>query len=201
MKSNIGLKNRYHFYTTKSPWSILFLISLVSVLYIFFNLWESYYYWPITGIANCFTDWSINTTFNNCSSVLSILGINYYEEIPTFYIKAADQTTGFMTIAPSCTPIRAWFYWIVLMLFLPGRKHKSWYIPLGLMLIYLVNIIRIALLGLVLTYNHTSYNAFHSLFETLVFATIFLLWVIWIEKFVGIHQPNTIKPSSNLISK
>ena len=69
---------------------------------------------------------------------------------------------------------------------LPGKlKDKLWYIPLGLIILTLVNVFRIA--GLAVTaeccpeysdINHYLY------FKYAAWSVIFILWYIWINKFI-----------------
>ena len=66
----------------------------------------------------------------------------------------------------------------------PGSwKKKAWFIPLGLVIVYLVNLGRVMLL----TYNHVRYNESFDFnhkytFLIAVYACIFGLWMVWINK-------------------
>ena len=67
----------------------------------------------------------------------------------------------------------------------PGKvKNKLWYIPLGIIILNFVNILRIV--GLAITYHcckeYGDINH-HFVFKIIAWAVIFLLWVIWINKF------------------
>jgi len=67
----------------------------------------------------------------------------------------------------------------------PGSiKTKLWYIPFGLVIIYILNILRIAGLGFTQLYypEYMDINH-HTVFKYTVYFAIFLLWAFWISKF------------------
>lgn len=66
----------------------------------------------------------------------------------------------------------------------PGPwKMRLWYIPLGLALIHLSNLIRIASLVLILFYSPESLAFNHDYtFTIFVYAVIFALWYSWVGK-------------------
>ncbi|WP_240731659.1 exosortase X [Hymenobacter radiodurans] len=63
----------------------------------------------------------------------------------------------------------------------PGPiRHKIWFIPMGLILIYSINILRIAALCLNHLYWHQTVDFnHHYTFTFLVYGFIFLLWIWW----------------------
>lgn len=67
----------------------------------------------------------------------------------------------------------------------PGKiKHKFWYIPMGLIIITIVNILRIS--GLAITaYCCPEYSDINHylVFKIIAWIVIFLLWVIWFNRF------------------
>lgn len=67
----------------------------------------------------------------------------------------------------------------------PGKlKMKAWFIPLGILLIHLVNVIRAAALVLIQKFSpqHLDFNH-HYTFTIVVYAVIFLLWMLWVNRF------------------
>ncbi len=72
-----------------------------------------------------------------------------------------------------------------LILVFPGKFiHKLWYIPMGLVIITFVNIVRIS--GLTITaYCCPQYSDINHylVFKIVAWAVIFILWVIWFNKF------------------
>ena len=67
----------------------------------------------------------------------------------------------------------------------PGNaKMKAWFIPAGILVIHFVNVIRAAVLVLIQKYapEHLDFNH-HYTFTIVVYAIIFLLWMIWTNRF------------------
>ena len=61
----------------------------------------------------------------------------------------------------------------------PGRR-KLWFIPVGILGIYLLNVVRVAALALNHFYAHQSVDFnHHYTFTFVVYGCIFLLWMLW----------------------
>ena len=88
-------------------------------------------------------------------------------------------------IGDPCNGITLFALFTFFILAYPGAwKHKTWFIPLGITLIHVLNIFRIVALCIItlkapdwLDFNHTY------LFQTLMYGFIFVLWYLWIRKF------------------
>lgn len=63
----------------------------------------------------------------------------------------------------------------------PGPwKHKAWYIPLGIAFIWVLNVLRIAVLALNHHYAHQSVEFnHHYTFNFVVYGCLFGLWMLW----------------------
>ena len=122
-----------------------------------------------------------------CSGMLKFLGYQLitapvlYENIRTIGI---DGTYG-LFIADSCAGVPLFALFAGFIIAYPGAvKKKLIFIPLGIITIHLINALRIA--GLCMVSFHTpEYLDFnhHYTFTVTVYAYIFLLWVIWVNKF------------------
>ncbi|GAB4140597.1 MAG: hypothetical protein Fur0041_15750 [Bacteroidia bacterium] len=105
---------------------------------------------------------------------------------PTIRTIGIDGTHG-LWIGDPCNGLTLFALFSFFILAYPGPwKHKLWFIPAGITLIHIMNIIRIAALCIIvlkdsdlLEFNHTY------LFQTLMYGFIFLLWYIWIKRFSG----------------
>lgn len=84
----------------------------------------------------------------------------------------------------SCTALKQSFIWLVIMLFARGNAwHKLWFIPLGWVVAYGFNILRITMIGLLCANHPNRFEFYHTfLFKYLFYAVLFLLWVIWEER-------------------
>lgn len=107
-----------------------------------------------------------------------------------YKIKTIDTTiyfpdiNGYITVNGSCSGLKQFYQWIVLMLLFPGPwKHKLWYIPFGILIIHLNNILRIIILSVIVV-NWPGYWDFaHDwILRPFFYVIIFALWVYWVEK-------------------
>lgn len=67
----------------------------------------------------------------------------------------------------------------------PGKiSSKLWFIPLGLVIVNILNVLRITILALVLFhYPEANITYHHDIFNIVVYAFIFLMWVFWISRY------------------
>lgn len=72
------------------------------------------------------------------------------------------------------------------MTFFPGPwKHKLWFIPLGLIIIHLVNVFRISGLAYYLKYTPPQeyWEFSHDyIYRPFFYVVMFALWIWWVEK-------------------
>ncbi|MDR1653010.1 MAG: exosortase/archaeosortase family protein [Prevotellaceae bacterium] len=102
-----------------------------------------------------------------------------------------DVQTG-IRIVWGCTAIKQSYIFICIIAFYRGSwKNKLWYVPAGLIVIYLFNILRICIIAIVTKYYHEWFYFTHEIFLKLVFYfVIFMMWVLWEEKFSKIKKIN-----------
>lgn len=87
----------------------------------------------------------------------------------------------------SCTGLKQTFIFTIIMLFARGAwKNKLWYIPLGWIAIYIINVLRISTITAVIKTHPELFSLLHEhIFKYLFYILIFLIWVFWEEKIVG----------------
>jgi exosortase/archaeosortase family protein len=91
-----------------------------------------------------------------------------------------------MQITENCLGIKLLYVYAMLIVAFPGGKflHKLWYIPMGWLIIHLLNIIRMVVLSFIVV-NTDMFDFVHGfVFRILFYGTTFILWYIWIRKFV-----------------
>ncbi len=72
-----------------------------------------------------------------------------------------------------------------------GLKKTSLFIIVGSLLIYILNIIRIALLTYALYYYPKHEELLHgTIFPLFIYGVVFLLWILWVTKFSGYAKRN-----------
>lgn len=146
--------------------------------------WKMLYEWVIhpwgyldTLVINDSSLWAI--------WVLDTLGFETFQGNHETIRTIGVQGSSGLWIGDPCNGLTLFALFSLFILAYPGNwKHKLWYIPAGITLIHIMNIIRIAVLCIItknspemLDFNHTY------LFQTLMYGFIFLLWYIWIKKF------------------
>jgi exosortase/archaeosortase family protein len=121
-------------------------------------------------------------TTNAVREIVSFFGYNIHHQ---HFNEIRFANNNFVTIIWGCTAIKQAFIFLCIMLLTPGsRKSKRWYIPMGLVLVFVFNIIRIAALAMIVEQHREYFHLLHEgLFKYLFYAFIFLIWVIWEEKF------------------
>lgn len=87
----------------------------------------------------------------------------------------------------ACTGLKQAYIFLCIIAFNRGPWiKKAWFIPLGLFVVYLFNIFRIAFIAGCIE-NHPDWFHFLHLyaFKYTFYGIIFLMWVFWEEKIVG----------------
>jgi len=131
--------------------------------------------------------WVVGNISDLGSGALKIMG---YELITSEFMNEHYRTIGIdgthgVYISDSCAgvPLMALFTGFIIAY--PGKwKAKLIYIPIGVLTIHLINVLRIV--GLMLLAKHAPHLLdfnHHYTFTFVVYAYIFILWVVWVNKF------------------
>lgn len=93
-------------------------------------------------------------------------------------------TENHITIVWGCTAIKQSFIFFCIMACTPGPwKQKLWYVPVGLFIAYLFNLIRIIAIAMVVEHHPEYFKFLHEqVFKYVFYGVIFLVWVVWEEK-------------------
>ena len=81
----------------------------------------------------------------------------------------------------SCTALKQSFIWIMILLTARGAwLKKLWFIPLGLLAIYMFNILRIAGILLIMEHHPELFDLMHDyITKYLFYFMLFCMWVWW----------------------
>lgn len=163
---------------------LIFAVLLMGFHYLYI-FWGNSGFWPVGEMVDRFFNWGSRVLFHHSLQVIDALGLTYTTEGQTFFITSKHGTQGWLEVAPGCTSLKQWMHWLFLMVLFPGPlKHKAWYIPAGILVIYLVSIVRISGLAVALTYQPLQFDFYHDyIFKTMFYVSIFTMWVIWVEVF------------------
>lgn len=184
----------------------LFILLIISFHFLYLG-WQALGYWPVGKMVYGLMVWSVDMVYSQSCWVLDHVFRLDITTVSSERLIAAPNSDGDwarVIIAPECASLKQWMHWLFLMVLFPGPwKHKSWYIPAGLVVIEWTNVVRIC--GVLLMqvwwpniHIHLAgqdINTFHLahdyVFKVFFYLVIFLMWVLWVEKF---HNPTTTKP-------
>lgn len=161
----------------------LFLLKLV-VIYLVLHLIQLYFNESALGAeANAFISNFIAKGTVNLMEVFSIAS-NYLQtgHGAQLYVDGSQS----VYIDHSCNAFNIQKAFLALVLATSfNNKHLLWYIPVGVLSIFLVNIVRVWALALVYKYAPNMLDINHKyIFTIVVYAWIFVLFLIWVNKFV-----------------
>ena len=97
-------------------------------------------------------------------------------------------------IIEGCNALSVMILFVSFIVAFTGKFKKTIiFILFGLLLIHLLNIVRIALLSVALYHYPQHEHILHAvIFPLIIYGIVFLLWVIWVNKF-SIHATTTAK--------
>lgn len=175
----------------------LFILLILSFHFLYLG-WQAIGYWPIKNAIDRLSLWSVNLLFDQSCWVLQhVFGVDITTITEHRLIAALNKDGGWanVVIAPECASLKQWLHWLFLMLFFPGPwKHKAWFIPAGLVIIEWTNVVRICGI-LLMQMQWPGPNTFHIahdyIFKAFFYFVIFLMWVLWVEKFKNKQRNNS----------
>jgi len=121
------------------------------------------------------------------AGVLNFFGF----DIQLFPNNLLKQENGFgIRIVWSCTGLKQAYIFFCIIAFYRGPfRKKLWFIPLGLVVVYLFNLFRIAAITALVQQHSDWFTFLHEyFFKYLFYAVIFALWVWWEEKFATVKE-------------
>ena len=100
-----------------------------------------------------------------------------------------------VTVGAPCDGVVLYALFIFFVVAFPGPlKHKLWFVPLGAFTVFYLNVLRVAALAIIMSINENwlAFNHDYT-FTILVYAYVFALWVIWVQKFSPYAKSNEEK--------
>jgi exosortase family protein XrtF len=96
-----------------------------------------------------------------------------------------DGSVKSLQVEKACDSIDLMGLFAVFILAYPGSwKNRLWYIPCGILLIHLLNIVRIISLTLIQYHSPDMLDFNHKYtFTALMYLFIFSLWYLWVKRF------------------
>lgn len=142
---------------------------------------------PHTGIDMLVID----STLSFSKSILEGLGHNTFIEGRTIRIAG----TGGLWVGDNCNAIALFALFSGFIISFPGQlKSKLWFIPVGVLLIFLLNCIRMVVLAILDVYSRkwTEFNHTYT-FTILMYAFIFLMWMFWVNRYSFLKIPKSVE--------
>ena len=110
--------------------------------------------------------------------------LEYHNDIVVTKIIGNEFDHG-VWIGERCNGVKLFGVFSIFIIAFPGnKKAKLWFIPLGILIIHLANVIRIAILTIISSYNPSILDFNHNItFQVIVYGIILTLWFIWLKKY------------------
>jgi exosortase/archaeosortase family protein len=101
------------------------------------------------------------------------------------YLFIVGTSKPLVRIGASCNGLEPLVLFAIFIIAYPGKTlHKLWFIPSGIVIIHLINIIRNYVLTLMVYFKMPSFDFFHRyVFVILVYLIIFGFWMLWVNHF------------------
>ncbi len=163
---------------------LLFLIKIAS-LYLFWYVCYEFYLKTDGRLDQIIT----RNISEGIIHLMQFTGLDFYytnaRKIGETYLFIAGQLKPLVRIGSSCNGLEPIILFAIFIIAYPGKlTHKLWFIPAGVIVIHLVNIIRNYVLTLMVYYKMPSFDFFHRyVFVILVYLLIFGFWMLWVNKF------------------
>lgn len=161
----------------KSNQFILLFISKAVALYL---LWYFIYEQWLSKVG-WLDEIIIDNLIYSTNKILVLLGYVTFVYDHTFGIDGSNGV--FIGIPCNGVELMALFGGFVL-IFQGSWKNKIWYIPLGIIIIHLLNILRVLALAIIAKIAPLTLDFNHKYTFTLIlYSVVFFGWVIWVKKF------------------
>jgi exosortase family protein XrtF len=123
----------------------------------------------------------IDHLVSSTSFVLNLIGFTTFQYADAVGV---DGTHGVL-IGANCNGLSLFALFAGFIIIFPGKiKLKLIYIPIGLALIHIINILRLTGLALIVVFYPDSLDFNHKYtFAIIVYSFVFLMWYIWVKKF------------------
>lgn len=167
--------------------TILFLLKFVG-LYLVLNIGYGFYVSSFEPRPDPVTHLSTNHT----AVALSFLGFpSQAIDLPAKpSVAIVHNSKTVVSVYEGCNSLNVMIVFLSFV-FSFGKLNRAllWFAPMGLLIIYAINIIRIGLLFLVsLKLPHFLYFSHKYLFTALIYLIVLLLWIYWIRKLTLVEK-------------
>ena len=162
------------------------MIRFLIVGFVLYITWFAIYEWwihPLKWVDKAVID----NTLNISHAILIKLG--YVAELNGSRMIRIEGTPG-LFIGDTCNGISLFALFTIFIIAFPGNIiSKFFFIPIGIFVIHLLNIIRVVILSIIETYSYTWTEFNHTYtFTIIIYAYIFFMWLFWINKYSSVKK-------------
>ena len=130
----------------------------------------------------------IATISSHGKCVLEFLGFTTYlfdHDFNGFFDFVQIVGSPGVTIGSGCDGLVIMALFVIFITLFKGPLyHKLWYLPMGVLLIHALNVLRVAILSIIVLYHPEWLDFNHDYtFVLITYGFVFLLWVVWVNKF------------------
>ncbi|MBL7875978.1 MAG: exosortase family protein XrtF [Cyclobacteriaceae bacterium] len=134
-------------------------------------------------------DWATRVVTEQTSFIINLFGENTATlpkpASPTVSIMKESQSV--ISVFEGCNGINVMIVFVSFLIAFKGsRKQLAWFLPLGIVIIYVSNLLRVAALYYVAFYWQRYFYYVHKYaFTATIYLIVFALWVWWMERVSG----------------
>lgn len=162
------------------------IVKFLAFGFVLYITWFALYEWwihPMKWVDKLVID---NTIFFS-RKILGVLG--YVTEMAGDRVMRIAGTPG-LFIGDSCNGISLFALFSIFVIAFPGQiLSKIIFIPVGVLVIHLLNVLRVTALAVIETYSYsmTEFNHTYT-FTVIIYACIFGMWLFWINQYSAVRK-------------
>lgn len=162
------------------------------IIFIITTIIAHHIYWPLSSHLHN-NNWFEKTQFylkdilyNHSKTTLELFNCPFSFADYSIFLLPEKK----VIINNSCAGTKQFYQLIVVFLIVRGPvKHKIWFIPLGLFILHITNIIRVIALCFILFTNSYVWYFFHDwIFRPTFYVVIWFLWWLWVYIFIKTNR-------------
>lgn len=162
------------------------------VLYVSWYLLYEFFVKPYTLIDEKL----ITVIIAHASFVLRLFGLTVYQRLEDTNMQLIGIDGAHpIWIGSPCNALTLFMFFALFVIAFPGGvKRKLWFIPLGIVIIHITNVLRVVALAAINFYapQYIEFNHTYT-FTLLVYGIIFLLWMWWVKSSLKLEKTHEQK--------
>lgn len=168
------------------------VFSFIIILIVSNYFWKYFVLGDESGVSVTFFGFDISRPFVYLSHQIAVSThqilnfIGYDTSLTPNNVVRHSISGSSVCVVWSCSGIKqAYIYFCIIAFFSGPWKHKLWYIPMGLIFVYLFNLFRIVFITAIIDKHPEQFDFWHEyVMKYAFYGMIFLLWVAWNELFI-----------------